>query len=186
MYEWGEFKINFKNFLGEIHNLENKLEIKYTKLEKIKLDKIRMTKQNTPLDTYEKTVLKIFEFAKKYQSDCLFLESKTPFEVFEFIKNLEYKKDPEGIEFLSRPKFSIFRDDLPRDCDDKTLIAACYFELKNISYKIIVSGRNSNPHHVYPIAFINNEWIVFDATYPTNKYNQILYPETFRKIYSKI
>lgn len=145
-----------------------------------------MLKKINPLETFEKTVLKIFEFAKKYQTDCLFLESKTPIEVFDFIKNLEYKPDPVGIEFLSRPDFSIFRNDLPRDCDDKTLIACCYFELKNYPYKIIVSGKNKDPHHVYPIVFLDNNWVVFDATYPSNKFNQVPYKEKFKKIYTKI
>jgi hypothetical protein len=145
-----------------------------------------MRKNITTLDTYEKTVMKVFEFAKKYQTDCLFLESKTPLEVFDFIKNLEYKEDPKGIEFLSRPAFSIFRTDLPRDCDDKTLIAACYFELKNYPYKIVVSGKNTNPHHIYPIVFLNNSWKVFDATYNTNNFNELPYKESFRKVYSKI
>lgn len=145
-----------------------------------------MKKKINPLETFEKTVLKIFEFAKKYQTDCLFLESKTPIEVFNFIKNLEYKPDPVGIEFLSRPDFSIFRNDLPRDCDDKTLIACCYFELKNYPYKIIVSGRSNKPHHVYPIVFINNSWIYFDATYSSNEFNKPPYKEVYKKIYTKI
>lgn len=136
------------------------------------------------LETYEKTVLKIFEYAKKFQKDCLFLESKSIKELFDFVKNLEYKKDPDGIEFISRPEFSIFRNDLPRDCDDKTLIIACYCELKNIPYKIAVSGKNNSPHHIFPLIYIEKNWIPFDATYSTNKLGE--YPNNikFFKVYS--
>ena len=138
------------------------------------------------LETYEKTVLKIFEFADKYKSDCNFLAYENLEDIFDFIKNLEYKQDPKGIEFLSRPKFSIFRTDLPRDCDDKTLIAACVFELKDIPYRIVISGKTKKPHHVYPEIFINNGWIPFDATYKRGLLGKRLYKEIFRKVYEKI
>ena len=46
---------------------------------------------NNLLETYEKTVLKIFEFAEKYSSDCNFLINKDLKQVFDFIKdNLEF------------------------------------------------------------------------------------------------
>jgi hypothetical protein len=137
------------------------------------------------LETYEKTVLKVIEFSQKYSSDCLFLINKTPLEVFEFIKNLPYKADPKGIEFVSRPEYSIWRKDLPRDCDDKTLIAICYFELKNIPYRIIISGRDIKPHHIYSefLDNLKNTWIPFDATYQKNIYGKVPYVEKFRKIF---
>ena len=141
--------------------------------------------KNQLLETYEKTVLKVIEFSKKYSSDCLFLINKTPQEVFEIIKNLKYKPDPQGIEFLSRPEFSIWRNDLPRDCDDKTLIAVCYFELKNIPYRIIISGKGIKPHHIYPefLDSLKNTWIPFDATYQKNIFGKTPYVEKFRKIF---
>lgn len=143
---------------------------------------------NNLLETYEKTVLKIFEFAEKYSSDCNFLINKDLKQVFDFIKDLKYKKDPDGIEFLSRPNFSIWRDDLPRDCDDKTLIACCYFELKKIPYRIIISGKNFKPHHVYPEYYSHTKknWCPFDATYSNGELGKYLYIENFRKIFKKI
>lgn len=141
--------------------------------------------KNNLLETYEKTVLKVIEFGTKYSSDCLFLINKTPMEVFEFIKNLPYKPDPKNIEFLSRPEFSIWRKDLPRDCDDKTLIAVCYFELKNIPYRIVISGKDIKPHHIYSefLDSFKNTWIPFDATYSKNVFGKIPYVEKFRKIF---
>ena len=139
---------------------------------------------NNLLETYEKTVLKIFEFSKKYSSDVLFLESKTPDEVFEFVKNLKYKPDPKGIEFLSRPKFSVFENNLPRDCDDKTLIITCYCELKNIPYKIAVTGKNNSPHHIFPILKIFDNWVYFDATYESGKIGKLIFEPKFFKIYT--
>lgn len=141
--------------------------------------------KNNLLETYEKTVLKVIEFGSKYSSDCLFLINKTPIEVFNFIKNLPYKPDPKNIEFLSRPEFSIWRKDLPRDCDDKTLIGVCYFELKNIPYRIVISGKDIKPHHIY-LEYLDkfkNTWIPFDATYPKNIFGKVPYIEKFRKIF---
>lgn len=141
--------------------------------------------KNNLLETYEKTVLKVIEFGSKYSSDCLFLINKTPIEVFDFIKNLPYKPDPKNIEFLSRPEFSIWRKDLPRDCDDKTLIGVCYFELKNIPYRIVISGKDVKPHHIY-LEYLDefkNTWVPFDATYPKNIFGKVPYAEKFRKIF---
>ena len=97
------------------------------------------------LKTYKNTISKIFEFTNLYYTDVIFLDCKTPKEVFEIVKNLTYKPDPRGIEFLSRPLYSIFEKNLPRDCDDKTLIITCYAKLKGIPYKIAVTGKNKYP-----------------------------------------
>ena len=43
--------------------------------------------------------------------------------------------------------------------------------------KIIVSGRNLRPHHVY--CDVNGK--PFDPTYPYNVYQKNLFPEGFRK-----
>ncbi len=45
--------------------------------------------------------------------------------------------------------------------------------------KIIVSGREYKPRHVY--CDVNNK--PFDPTYPFNEYGKILFPEKFRKEY---
>lgn len=141
-----------------------------------------MTPQYYDLETYEKTVLKIFEFTKKYYTDVIFLESKTPEEVFEFVKNLKYVSDPKGIEFLSRPKFSIF-ENIPRDCDDKTLIITSYCELKGIPYKIGVTGKGKSPHHIFPIIKLNDVWTYFDATYKNGEIGKLIFKPKFFKIY---
>ena len=137
------------------------------------------------LETYEKTIFKIFEFANKYYTDVIFLDCKTPKEVFEIVKNLDYKADPKGIEFLSRPLFSIFEKNLPRDCDDKTLIICCYAKLKGIPYKIAVTGRNKHPHHVFPILCLNNSWVIFDATYENSEIGKFIFPPVFFKIFDE-
>lgn len=137
------------------------------------------------LITYEKTIKRIFEFSNKYYTDVIFLDCKTPMEVFEIVKNMTYKPDPKGIEFLSRPLYSIFKTNLPRDCDDKTLIICCYAKLKGIPYKIAVTGKNKSPHHVFPILCINNSWVIFDATYDYSEYGKFLFHPVFLKIFEE-
>lgn len=137
------------------------------------------------LETYEKTIQKIFEFTNLYYEDVLFLQNKKPEEVFEIVKNLSYRADPKGIEFLSRPKFSLFSNSLPRDCDDKTLIVCCYAKLKGYPYKIAVTGKEREPHHVFPILLINNSWVIFDATYQNAIYGKFLFPPVFFKIFEE-
>jgi len=144
-----------------------------------------MRLEKSKLNSYRETVQKIFEFSEKYYNDVKFLELKTPIEVFEIVKNLDYKPDPKGIEFLSRPLYSIFKNDLPRDCDDKTLIISSYATLKNIPFKIAVSGKTNFPHHVFPILQIDKNWIPFDATYDYSQYGKFLFSPKFLKIFSK-
>lgn len=139
--------------------------------------------KSIPLETFEKTVLKVFEFTEKYFTDVIFLESQTPEEVFNFVKNLEYKPDPKNIEFISRPKFSIFENNLPRDCDDKTLIITSYAKLKNIPFKIAVIGKENQPHHIFPILKLNKEWVYFDATYESGKIGELIFKPKFFRIY---
>lgn len=137
------------------------------------------------LESYEKTIQRIFQFTNLYYEDVLFLQNKKPKEVFEIVKNLSYRADPRGIEFLSRPKFSLFSDFLPRDCDDKTLIITSYAKLKRFPYKIAVTGKNREPHHVFPILLINNSWVIFDATYQNAVYGKFLFNPVFFKIFEE-
>lgn len=139
------------------------------------------------LETFDKTVLKIIEFAKKYKNDLRKFKNKSFFEFYNIVKNLPYIADPKNIETLSRPKYTLNKYYEPRDCDDKTLLICGFCELKNIPYKIHVTGRKNKFHHVFPVVKINNEWKISDATYPNRgNFDENLFYPKLKKIYVPI
>jgi len=118
------------------------------------------------LETFDKTVLKIIEFAKKYKNDLDKFKNYPFYDFYLFVKNLPYKADPKKIETLSRPIYTLNPNYSPRDCDDKTILICAFCELKNIPYKILVTGKKNRFHHVFPEVFLNGIWRIADATYP--------------------
>lgn len=118
------------------------------------------------LETFDKTVLKIIEFARKYKNDLKDYENLSFENFYLMIRNLPYHADPQNIETLSRPLYTLQKNYTPRDCDDKTILICAFCELKGIPYKIEVTGKKNKFHHVYPVVFINNKWTIADSTYP--------------------
>lgn len=141
---------------------------------------------------YKKLVSDIFEYSEKFKSD---IEKKgfgnfTLLEFYNYILNLPYISDGEENEILARPLYTLDKNyKLNRDCDDKCFCLTSFCELKNIKYRIIVSGRGKKVHHIYPeilIPFLN-KWLKIDATYTNvNKLGEGLFPEKKREIYYKI
>lgn len=121
---------------------------------------------NYRLETFDKTVLKIIEFSKKYKNDLEKFKNKSFYDFYLLVKNLPYVADPKNIETLSRPLYTLNKNYSPRDCDDKTILICGFCELKNIPYKIIVTGKKNRFHHVFPQVFLNGSWVIADATYP--------------------
>jgi hypothetical protein len=149
-------------------------------------------KNSRLLKSFEDTVDEIKRLSLTYWNDLLLypeISKLSPEEFFNFIKSLRYVSDPKGEEYVSRPGHSLHlalsKTGHYFDCDDRSVLTISYFTLRNKlfneknSIKIIVSGRNFKPHHVY--CDINNK--PFDPTYPHNEYQKLLFPEGFRKEY---
>jgi len=145
-----------------------------------------------PLESYVDTVKQVFRLARTYFLDLLDLNKyeknlalMEPKEFFNFVRSMEYVKDPSKIEFVNRPKISIALSGTghPFDCDDRTVLSLSYFMLINelqrmqgkkhiYDYRVLVVGRSERPHHIY-IEYKNKNstnWIPFDPTYPHNEY----------------
>jgi hypothetical protein len=151
-----------------------------------------LNKNSRPLKSFEDTVGEIKRLALTYWNDLLLYPEickLSPEEFFNFIKSLKYISDPTGEEYVTRPghslHFALTRTGHFFDCDDRSVLTIAYFTLRNKllnefnSIKIIVSGRNLRPHHVY--CDINGK--PFDPTYPYNEYQKLLFPEKFRREY---
>lgn len=158
------------------------------------------------LTNYEETLKEMKRLSLSYWKDLLDYNkfnfdfyNSTIKQVHEFIKNrLQYVSDPEGMEHLTRIKYSLAfanKGNYPLDCDDKTIILLAYLILQNYKFSnspekpfniyICVAGRNNKPHHVYPMADLPGIFsgLNLDSTYPQNVFGQPLFPEKFFKKY---
>ena len=155
-------------------------------------EKMRLTINQNP-ESYETTVKELFRMAREYKNDVLeFPEMRGDiFEAYNYVRSLEYRADPKGIEFLTRPSQTLWTGwNGPRDCDDKTLALGAYAEQNKIPWRAIVCGASENPaenpHHIYPEFKLNGMWVAMDATYSDDrcKLGGLLYEkEIFRREY---
>jgi transglutaminase-like putative cysteine protease len=111
-------------------------------------------------------------------------------EFYEVMKKIPFNPDPDGKEFLKRPKFTMDKWGPGGDCDDKSIAIAAWAILKDIPYRFVGVG-NKKPenekillHHVYPELYIGREWIPFDATYGFNILGKTL-PKYDKKVILK-
>ncbi|MBK8393668.1 MAG: hypothetical protein IPL26_00235 [Leptospiraceae bacterium] len=156
------------------------------------MNETKYNKQSRPLKSFEDTVKEIERLGKTYWTDLLLYPEicqMSPYDFFCFVKSLKYIADPKGEEYVTRPghtlNFALSGNGHYFDCDDRTVLTISYFTLRNKlldennKMKIIVSGRNFRPHHVY--CDVNG--LPFDPTYPYNVYQKVLFPEGFRREY---
>jgi hypothetical protein len=136
---------------------------------------------------FSETVALIFKAAKVYAKDAP-QESDVSFhEFYDYVRQLPYHADPEEIETLTRPGYTLNPEwEGPRDCDDKCLCLGAYCERNNIKWRIVVSGRGDFAHHVYPEVKENGRWVAADATYPERStFGKTLFKERFREVFDR-
>lgn len=155
------------------------------------------------LTDFRQTIEEIIRLSTSYWTDLLqpnqykinFKKINFP-QYFDLIQKIEYKADPKGIEFLSRPKHLLNRKGIYFDCDDRSILSVSFIFLKNyllsknilspIQARVDATGRYYKPHHVFvsfKIPLITN-WITLDPTYPKNEYGKELFGAGYR--YTKI
>lgn len=116
------------------------------------------------------TLNEVERLANIYYQDMKQFKDYTILQMFNFIaKNIEYKKDPPGIELVMRPLYTLKRR--AGDCDDKAVMFLAWFKLKNYSggYSIVSQKPDKDYHHIFTYLIINNLIIDADATYNYNR-----------------
>ena len=106
---------------------------------------------------------------------------------YQFVCLLPYLADFNGKETVQRPKYSLNKNAVCRDCDDKMILFGGFLKMKNYSYVNPVLFRFcavstkpfKNVHHVVIqiLRYINGKLTpgkFIDPTYPTN------FPNLFR------
>jgi len=116
--------------------------------------------------------------AKHYQ-DMAPWASLSLIEIFDKIKNLPFNPDPDGLELIKRPIYTMKQIGPGGDCDDKAIAFASWAVLNSLKYNFLGVGRKvpgkrygKNDKilltHVFPIVKLDNQWIIADATYSFN------------------
>lgn len=145
--------------------------------------------------TYEKiddctiTIKRMVEIIQKHYNDLQEFKDLSLRDFFFYVCSLEYRKDPQGMEQIARPKFTLLKDWPCRDCDDKTILMGSFCKLKKIPFSIYTCSYKANKRmgHVFGRAKVQNEKIKgkvsytgliwLDATYPDCRFNELRRPE---------
>jgi len=87
---------------------------------------------------------------------------------FRALSDLPYKRNPAGIEIVSRPYLLLEANTQGMDCKAKAIILASWLERNRIPWRFMAVSRypNGRIHHVIVQAWIDGEWVDLDATYP--------------------
>lgn len=87
--------------------------------------------------------------------------------IFEIIKRLPYRPDPDNLETLMRPSYTMRMVGTGGDCDDKAIALAAWARLHKIPYRFVAIRRHGrkNLHHVATELYIKGSWIFCDPTY---------------------
>lgn len=82
---------------------------------------------------------------------------------FNYICALPYVSDPEQVETISRPAYTLKEGYRPRDCDDKAVLIACWCVAHKVPVKFVAVSTQENRelNHV----FCNVDGVDVDATY---------------------
>ena len=72
-------------------------------------------------------------------------------EYYIHVCQLPYIEDPEDVETVSRPAFTLRRDYAPRDCDDKAVLMACWCHGHGLKCRFVASSTRPDKvlHHVF-------------------------------------
>jgi len=108
----------------------------------------------------------------KYYTDMVPYAQLSLPEIFDRVKNIPFRSDPDGIETLMRPLYTMTLQGFGGDCDDKAIAIASYLTLNRIPWRFVAVRRpeRKNLHHVYTEYYnrIMNRWLPLDATYNIN------------------
>ena len=95
-------------------------------------------------------------------------------EMYDVIKAIPFREDPEEMETLQRPFYTMNSMGAGGDCDDKCIALASYCILHNIGYRFVALRRpdKKDLHHVAMELYILNRWVFTDPTYSFNVFGR--------------
>jgi len=116
--------------------------------------------------------------AKQYHRDVAPYAALTAPEFFNKVKSIPYNRDPEHVEFLQRPVYTLAGNRPGGDCDDKAIVSGAYAICNGIPFRFVAMGRYKDKplHHVATDFYLNGSWLHFDPTYSDQVMGKYLFP----------
>jgi len=129
-----------------------------------------MQEHKYTVKTLEDTGRLMYALVKRFSGDLGEFANYSLEEFFNHVKKIPYKKDPDGIEYLTRPEAFLKSYGRGQDCDDRAITIGSWAKENGLQFRFIATGKHKDKpiHHVYPEILIGGKWIVADATYPEN------------------
>lgn len=117
-----------------------------------------------PLESVRQTGAEMRRLTEQHYTDLGRWLSAPFIHYYRHVCLLPYRPDPEDIETISRPAFTLRPEYSPRDCDDKSVLIASWFYGHGVPVRFIASSTRPDGvlHHV----FVMIPGLFVDATYP--------------------
>lgn len=110
----------------------------------------------------KQTIKEMFRLAITYKEDLRPFENMKLYDFYKFLRDkVKYVKDPDFIEKVQRPILTIY---FGGDCDDKSVVAMSYFELKGYEYRLAITDYGRGFEHIYPEVKLERGYIPFDTS----------------------
>lgn len=125
----------------------------------------------------------MYHFADAYCEDLgLNRHARLP-AFFADVRRIPYRSDDELFpsdandvtEIVARPKYLLDRRLWPAlDCKKKAILMGAWAACNGIPYAFVAVAEypEKSIHHVFPLLFVDGEWITADATLPENYLGQ--------------
>ncbi len=122
------------------------------------------------LVSIQQTGREMHRFVEGFRSDMLPWATLSPIEIFNRLKAIPYRYDPESVEFLQRPYYTMSGTGSGGDCDDKAICVASWARLRGVPYRFVAVGssKEEGAHHVFAEIFLFGKWVPMDVTYSFN------------------
>lgn len=122
------------------------------------------------LTDVQQTSSEMYRIAWAWKEDMAPWASMNLQELFDLIKNIPFNADPEGVEFLQRPWYTMNQTGRGGDCDDRAIATGAWCHLRGIPFRFVAVSRSKTAplHHVLTELYLNGEWFEFDPTYSFN------------------
>lgn len=130
----------------------------------------------TELQGPEQTAAEMARLAVTYSGDLGELAKKPLIDFFRIVRELPYRRDPAGVETISRPALLLRKDYPWRDCDDKAILIAAWLVANGrpfafYAFSELAGGRPL--HHVCAATRdAAGNVLPLDATYKKNAFGQ--------------
>ena len=122
-----------------------------------------MQRKIVPLDSVYRTAAEMVRITKTYAAD-LGPWLRVPFAVYyRYVCELPYIPDPENIETVSRPAFTLCPEYGPRDCDDKAVLCAAWWHAHGVPVCFVATSTRPNRQLQHVCCMIPG--FLIDATY---------------------